>query len=430
MTCIMPDSSDIRLDRYLAGELSVPEQRELARAALDDEELFDALTAAALVKATVLQHGEAQSVRASDAPAGAVDPAQSGFPRAQKTASVLSFKRTGLALAVGAVAAAAVIAAVIVGRSSSNIAPLSTTAPAPSITSSGATTPADSTRVATRPVILAVRLEELAGRAPSEFRSVDAGGRSPKREGVVVSVDDGEAALDLGSLDGVVKGSELQVFRGRHDAQAVGRLTIATVFRERSRGRAPSGALQVGDRVEIAPANHLSALLEQLEARIIAGNSTEALAVAERAVASSASPGVPPSLRRRAVDRLGTLEHRAGAFDDAARHLRLAVDDFDAAPALAPVERARILNELGAVLVDRGDFAEAERILRVAQPLATGAPAAHVANNLAALAALRGDRAAAAVLYRSALALAGSSPDLDSDRLAIEKNLEELKAQQ
>jgi Flp pilus assembly protein TadD len=107
----------------------------------------------------------------------------------------------------------------------------------------------------------------------------------------------------------------------------------------------------------------------------------------------------------------------------------LAVDDFDAAPAATPVQRATILNELGAVLIARGDYVEAERILRVARPLAIGAPAAHVTNNLAALAALRGDRAAADAMYRSALALAGGSPDLESDRRAIEKNLEDLKAQ-
>jgi Flp pilus assembly protein TadD len=424
----MPDSSDIQLDRYLAGELSVPEQRELARAALDDEELFDALTAAALVKATILRHGGTERVEAS---AGAVGPAKSAFQRAQKSTRIRSFKPTGLAFTVGAVAvaAAAVIAFVIVGRSSPRIVPLPTTAPAPTITSSGATGQGESRRVATRPVILAVRLDGLAGHSPSEFRSVDADSRSPKSEGVVVSVDQDEAVLDLGSLDGIVKGSMLQVFRGRHDAAAVGRLTIATVFRERSRGRATSGTLQVGDRIEIAPAMHLAALLEQVEARITAGNSTEALAIAERAVASSVAPGTPSNLRRRALDRLGTLEHRAGSFDDAARHLRLAVDDFDAAPAATPVQRATILNELGAVLIARGDYVEAERILRVARPLATGAPAAHVTNNLAALAALRGDRAAADAMYRSALALAGGSPDLESDRRAIEKNLEDLKAQ-
>ena len=37
----MVDSSDNQLDRYLAGELSPAEQRQLAQASLDDPELFD-----------------------------------------------------------------------------------------------------------------------------------------------------------------------------------------------------------------------------------------------------------------------------------------------------------------------------------------------------------------------------------------------------
>ena len=53
----MPDVPSRQLDRYFAGELSAPEQRDLAQAALDDPELFDALTAAAVVKATVLRDG-------------------------------------------------------------------------------------------------------------------------------------------------------------------------------------------------------------------------------------------------------------------------------------------------------------------------------------------------------------------------------------
>ena len=114
--------------------------------------------------------------------------------------------------------------------------------------------------------------------------------------------------------------------------------------------------MQVGDRVEITPIIDLEALLEQVEARISTGDRQSALGVAERAVANSAAPGVPANSRRKALNRLGTLEHRTGALDDAARHLRLAVDDFDAAPAATAVERARTLNELGAVLVELGQI--------------------------------------------------------------------------
>ena len=47
----MPDMPADSLDRLLAGELSRSEERRLAQAALDDPELFDALTAAAVAKA-------------------------------------------------------------------------------------------------------------------------------------------------------------------------------------------------------------------------------------------------------------------------------------------------------------------------------------------------------------------------------------------
>jgi Flp pilus assembly protein TadD len=92
------------------------------------------------------------------------------------------------------------------------------------------------------------------------------------------------------------------------------------------------------------------------------------------------------------------------------------------------VQRAEILNELGAVLIERGNDAEAESTLRRAQPGASGATGVYVANNLAALAALRRDARAAESMYRSALALAGSSPELEADRRAILKNLDSLKA--
>ena len=429
----LPDSPDNRLDRYLAGELSGQEQRELAQAALDDPELFDRLTAAAVVKATVLRDSGPESRPAVEPRPRSVDPASSEFRRWPEGASVRPFKKRSLALTwtvVMTVAAAAIAFVIVYRSSSSTVPPPRTTASTPSTTSNtDAAAVADSTRAARQPLILTARLDELAGRSTAEFRSSIADTRPPKSEGIVVSVDDGDVAVDLGSLDGLAKGSELQVFRGSKDGEVVGRLTIATVFRERSRGRAASaGSLQVGDRAEVAPAVQVAALLEQVAARMAAGDAKAARGLAERAVSRSGLPGVPPDRRRRALGQLGTLEHRAGALDDAERHLRAAMDDFDAAPAATGVERAEIMNELSAVLIERGDDSEAERILRAAQPYAAGAAGVHVTNNLAALAALRGDRIAAEALYRSALALAGTSPDFESDRRAIEKNLEELRA--
>ena len=219
----MPDSRDKQLDRYLAGELSGPEQRDLAQASLDEPELFDTLTAAAVVKATVLRDRSPKS-------APAVAP-----PRRLVT-------RWRALTLTGVVAAAAVLALVMVYRSSSrSVSPPKTTSLAPSTPSSGGSAAAaDSTTLATPPLMLTARLDELARRSTSEFRGVESYSRTPKSDGLVVSVDEGEVTVDLGSLDGLTKGAELQVFRGREDAKAVGRLRLATVFRERSRGRAAS----------------------------------------------------------------------------------------------------------------------------------------------------------------------------------------------
>src|SRR5262249_37093833 len=78
-------------------------------------------------------------------------------------------------------------------------------------------------------VLLAKDLFSPAASAPV-FRGGDAGGRGPRAEGSVVAIDRGEATVDLGSLDGLEKGSVLEV-------PPSGRVTVTAVFRERARGK-------------------------------------------------------------------------------------------------------------------------------------------------------------------------------------------------
>jgi tetratricopeptide (TPR) repeat protein len=277
-------------------------------------------------------------------------------------------------------------------------------------------------------VLLTARFNDPATQPATGFRSAESSSRPPKSEGAIVSIDDGQTTVDLGALDGLEKGSELQVFRGRDDSKAVGGVTIVTVFRERSRGEpTPPGALKPGDRVAVAPAVHLAALLEQASARMASGDTKAARSLAERAVSAAEASGVGADSRRRALELLGTFEHRDGALEAAAQHLQSAVEELDVSPAATPKDRAEVLNELAVVLIERGIHTEAEKILRRAEPQATGASGAHIANNLGALAALRDDSVAAESLYRSALALAENSPALESDRRAITENLEKLK---
>jgi hypothetical protein len=395
----MAESIDERVDRYIEGELSAAEQRLLAQSALDDPALFETLTAAALLKQTARERTEVPSVR-----------------RPSRTRIVV--------FAGGAMAAAAVLALMVVNRSSpttNGSDSLPTQRPAGSA-------PAESrTAVANlHPIILTARLTESDGAATPEFRSVEPGSRPPRISGLVTSSADDVVEIDLGSLDGIAKGSIVQI-AGTAPARSSGTLSITTVFRDRSRGRIASGrAPHVGDRASVAPEVYLTALSDHAAARAASGDTASARALAGQAAEIVESFGVASGTGRLALYQAAVLDHAYGSADNAVRHLRLAAAQFDAAPAATGDERARILSALGAALIAQDNDVEAERTLRLAQPIATGRIGVHVANNLAALAIRRGDRAAAESLYRSALAQAGTAPDLEADRRAIQNNLAAL----
>ncbi len=398
----MPDAFDDRLDRFVAGELSAREQRELAQAALDDPALFDTLTTAALVS---------ESAR-GEAPAAASQPVVRPKPRL-----------LWLAAAGAAMAAAAAIGVIVIRRPSPVSSPSPTQAAA-------ADAPKPASRAPERlplPIFLTARAD-TADLPPSAFRNVDAGSRPPNNSGTVSLVDGDEIDITLGSLDGLAKGSAVRIVRqgGRGPAAT---LVVDMAFRERSRGRMQSGpAPQIGDRAEVSATDHVNALLQHAAAREAAGDLTSARRLAELAVASAEAGDMPSDVRRRARADLAMLEQRAGALDDAIRHLRAAADELDRAPAAADAERARVLNALGSALVDKRAYDDAAPILQSASAHATGRTAVRIANNLAAIAAIRGDRAAAEALYQSALRLAGDSADLESDRRAIQSNLDALRS--
>jgi hypothetical protein len=345
----MRDSDKRQLDAYLAGELSPSGQRALAQAALDDPELFELLAAAAVVNTHA---------------GTAVEVSRRSRPR----------RGWWAAAGAGAAAAAVVAAMVSVDRSSRGVTtPVATAPPATPATVTTGSPPA----AIAQPIILAALLGDINGPSTPTFRTAAESSRAPKDAGVVVSVQDGDVAIDLGSLDGVVKGSDLRVSRG---GSSVGRLTIATVFRERARGRTSSPeAIRVGDRVEIPSALQLNALLEQMQSRAAAGDREAAHALARRAATVSAS-----------------------------------VTGVDAT-----------LNEIAAVLIANGDDGDAEALLQRAQP-AAGITAVRVANNLGALAARRGDVETAERLYRSALTLPGTGADFEAARRSVDANLEKL----
>jgi hypothetical protein len=398
----MADVPDETIDRLLAGELPAAEQRRIAQAALDDPDLFELLTAAGVVTNSV----DAKNAKAP-----------SSVLNNSSVAPGAPWTRPRVIVMTMVAAAAAIVLAVAIGRTrnAATPAPTGNVAQAPVIPA--AIPP---------PLLLTARLDAASQPA---FRTDAGTSRLPRQTGTIVSVHDGEVDLDLGSLDGLKQGSELRAVHGREDARNGSRVTITVVFRERSRGRLAAGVqVQAGDRVDVAPAVHVSAILEQAAARSAAGDLPGARRLAQLAVSRARTADVSADVRRRSLDQLGRLEHEAGDLDASAPLLAEAADEFDIAPPATPDERAGVLNELGAIRIEQRDFAAAERTLQSARSFATGVLLMRVTNNLGAVAALRGDLAAAGTLYRQARSLAGDSAALAADRQAIDKNLDGLKS--
>src|SRR5262245_21932511 len=230
----MADAFDDRLDRYVAGELSARDERELAQAALDDPALFDTLTAAALVRESA--RGEAPTPRSQ--------------PAVRPKSRLVWWVAAGAAMAT-----AAAVGVILIRRPS----PVSTPSPAPAAAVAEAPRPASRAPATLPPPIFLTARADAAGQ-PSAFRSVDAGSRPPNDSGTVSSVDGDDIEITLGSLDGLAKGSAVRIVRQDGRGPAV-TLIVEAVFRERARGRvSPGPAPQVGDRANVSPADHVSAL--------------------------------------------------------------------------------------------------------------------------------------------------------------------------
>jgi hypothetical protein len=423
----MRDVDGAAINRLMADGMTPEEQRRLAQAALDDPDLFDALTAAGIVTASVTTdaRGEIQS-----------PPRASDVPRTAPPAS----NRSQRLLWTGALgAAAAVLLAMWLTRPPNGPASPGGTSSIGSGAASGATPPASAV-TGTRPpgatpsagappagssaasVVPELLYARLAPESTAAFRTGGSDARDPRASGSIVSVADGEADIDLGAVDGLTRGSQLRI-AGTGGAAM---LTVTTVFRDRARGTvAPADGARPGDRIDVPATLNVEALLNEAEARQSAGDLAGSRSLAEQAVSRAQQTGFPAPLARRALERLGTIEHQGGALDSAAGRLQAAVAAFDTAPAATADERAQVLNELGAIQIAQRDYAAAEQSLVEAEKSATGTTGIFVANNLAALAASRGDRAEAERLYRRALDLA-TGPGAATARAAIQRNLNQL----
>jgi tetratricopeptide (TPR) repeat protein len=392
------------LHTFFSGKLSASRERQLAQAALDNEELFDALVA----------HGAVEK--------SLQDPAfREALARpAESRAKVLRFPNKARAVAIGSIAAALAVIGIYSWKSlSSGRNPaLSTTAKiqaAPGLEFSS-----------NRPILLAagLRPESAKNGAAPLFRSAEIESRAPQPTGTILSVNQGQATISLGSLDGLTKGAELRLFRGDQSKQPTARLVVTTVFRDRARATVAGGeTVRASDRVESPIPVYLGAILEEMNRLAEQGDPAKARSLARDALARAK---VPSGAARRIFERLGELDYQAGDVARAEEDYQSAVASFAGSPSPTSAEQATILNALGALYLLRGEYGQAEAPLNEARDkVADGVEYARTLNNLGVLAELRGDGPKAVALYRDALRALANAPDAQ-DRKAVDANLARL----
>jgi Flp pilus assembly protein TadD len=357
----MKSDLDRTIDQFATRELSPAAARELAHQALEDADLFDALVARGAAEASL----EAPAVRAAlSTPA----------------------RRKQWAIALGAVAAAWLLAIfvwrIVVSQQSHQPlqqARTSVSKPAilPSLEAANG-----------RPVLLASELTVRSSDAPV-FRGSDAATkRQPQSTGIITALDAGVATVNLGSLDGLAKGTEL------------GSIVITTVFRDHARGKIAKGAaIHVNDRVQVPRSVHLAAVLREVNALAATGDLSQARELARKTLAAGSS-GETRSL----LEQLAALDYQAGAIDAAREHYEAAANNFYAPPAASPSEQAVTLNSLGALYLLRGDPDSAVKPLNQAAAQTAIDPdlRAQILNNLGVLSEMNGDLAKARDYYSRA----------------------------
>jgi hypothetical protein len=410
---------DDRIDRYVRSELTPAEARELAQKSLDDAGLFEELTFSALANAALADSSVAERLKMPEAGAKVVR-----FPRKAR-------------VYLSAVAAAAAV--VVVSLYSLRSSLLRENRPAASQNKLGETAPLRRLTPALgfsakpgQPVLLASGLQPEARRelAPI-FRGLELDSHPPRPAGSILSIEDGLATINLGSLDGLAKGTELRVFRDERFTQPLGRLIVTTVFRERARGRIAAGQeIPVNSWVRPPATVYLGALWQQVDALSNRGHADAARAIAEKAVEWTQTANVRPGDRRIAYERLAALEYQAGSLPAAEKYYQWAVDTLNAEPLASAQEQSVAFNNLALLHLLRGDYDGAATPLNqaVSKSPKTDSMYGRCLNNLGVLAELRGERRKAEALYADALRVFAGIPDFPpQERSAVDTNLARLR---
>lgn len=210
-----------KLGRFARRELSPAESRDLAQQALGDHDLFDELTETAIARRRLPV-----------------------WPR-------IAMFAAAAALMVG------IVALYAPRRNSQPVKPVAA--------------------ISAAPILLARNADSNA----AGFRGAESESREPRDIGSIASIADGVATIDLGSVDGLSKDSEVDVIR---DGQRIGHIKLTTLFRDHSRGEIEGRAsILVKDQVRVPPAAHLRAILDQIAAALARGETDRATSIAQQA---------------------------------------------------------------------------------------------------------------------------------------------------
>jgi len=216
------------LDRFARGELSAAASRDLAEKALGDHDLFAELTSTAIARTELPNLRRAKRI----------------WPR----------------IAICAAAAAAVILGVILYTAQRKSRPLRLDA-----------------AISVPPILLARNPDSNS----ATYRGSNTDSREPRAAGSIESVAHGIATIDLGSVDGLAKDDQIDVIR---DGQAIGKIRLATIFRDQSRGEVANGSsIRLNDQVRVPPMARMLAILDQIDAAMGRGKSQEAMRIAQQA---------------------------------------------------------------------------------------------------------------------------------------------------